>query len=511
MGTRYRRNNGVTPGNRSASRPIGFVGDRSALAPDRSNSTNRFAERSSSKLSNKQAPESKEGGATDKKKIIVVDTSVLVHDPESLDILRCDDAILSVPWTVLEELDQLKNKPDIGWDAREVIKKLEHLARSEDGCFRIEAKPSRKHFRNDLQKNKADHQIIATARALQAGANGKHEVLLMSRDTIVRVLARELGIRAEDYPHNQVNAVFHSSLKRINVPEETIPRPGETFELNHRNSEPLQYNEGVVCWSKSGAQWEESFAALFKADHFKMIPFDISACGLRPFVLESNGNGSDKENPQNKGSRQNWSQHVALAQVLDPKISLVFLQGGAGTGKTLIALAGALEQRRHYTNIVIARPMVHLEDRDEIGFLPGGLEEKMAPWVEPILQAFSFLGGIKPENRDLIAKLQENKKIIIKPLDYIRGETYHKSFMVIDEAQNLTPHQVKTIITRAGTNTKMVFTGDLGQIDRNRRLDRKSSGLAYAMSKMANQSMVGICNFKDTVRSPLAGLAEELL
>jgi PhoH-like ATPase len=143
--------------------------------------------------------------------------------------------------------------------------------------------------------------------------------------------------------------------------------------------------------------------------------------------------------------------------------------------------------------------------------LPGGLEQKMAPWIEPILQAFSFLGSLKPENGDLITRLQENKKIVIKPLDYIRGETYHKSFIVIDEAQNLTPHQVKTIITRAGTDTKMVFTGDLGQIDRNRRLDRKTSGLAYAMSKMANQSMVGIVNFKDTVRSPLASLAEELL
>lgn len=450
-------------------------------------------------------------GEVGKKKIIVVDTSVLVHDPESLDILRSDDTILAVPWTVLEELDQLKNKPNIGWDAREVIMKLEDLARSVDGRFRIESKPSRKHFRNDLQKDKADHQIIATARSIQASGNGDYEVLLMSRDTIVRVLARELGISAEDYPHNQVNAVFHSCLKRINVPEEIIPLIGNRFELKCRNSEPLQYNEGVVCWSKVGVQWEESFAALFKADHFRMIPPDIAAFGLRPFALESNGNGTEKEKLQGKGNRQNWSQHVALAQVLDPEISLVFLQGGAGTGKTLIALAGALEQRRHYTNIVIARPMVHLEDRDEIGYLPGGIEEKMAPWIEPILQAFSFLGGLKPENRDLIAKLQENKKIIIKPLDYIRGETYHKSFIVIDEAQNLTPHQVKTIITRAGTNTKMVFTGDLGQIDRSRRLDRKTSGLAYAMNKMANQDIVGIVNFKETVRSPLAGLAEELL
>jgi PhoH-like ATPase len=445
------------------------------------------------------------------KKTIVLDTSVLVHDPESLEILRSNGSILVVPWVVLEELDQLKNKPNIGPDAREVIRTIEDLAQNDANGFKIEPRPSNKYFKNDLQKDKADHQIIATARALQAGSNQKTDVILMTRDTIVRVLARELGIRTEDYPYNQVNAVFHSCLKRINVPEGILSHGGDTFEHDCRNVEPMQHNEGVVCWSKTGSDWEESFAALFKGDHFRIIPPEIEALGLRPFTLESNGNGSDKSKSHGKENRKNWSQYVALAQLLDPDINLVFLQGGAGTGKTLIALAGALEQRRKYNNIVIARPMVHLEDRDEIGYLPGCLEQKMAPWIEPILQAFSFLGGLKPENADLITRLQENKKIVTKPLDHIRGETYHKSFIVIDEAQNLTPHQVKTIITRAGLNTKMVFTGDLGQIDRNRRLDRKTSGLAYAMSKMANQGLVGIVNFKDTVRSPLAGLAEELL
>jgi len=453
----------------------------------------------------------KEDGECGGKKIIVLDTSVLVHDPESLDMLRNDDTVLAVPWIVLEELDQLKNKPNIGWDAREVIRKIEELAQSDTDGFKIEPKPTSKYFRNDLQKDKADHQIIATARALQVGANCKNEVRLMSRDTIVRVLARELGIKAEDYPYNQVNAVFHSGLKRINVPAEILSDARNAFEYGCNGLEPMQQNEGIVCWSRNGADWEESFAALFKGDHFRIIPSDVEALGLRPFTLDPNGNGVDKEKSHSRDSRKNWPQYIALAQVLDPEISLVFLQGGAGTGKTLIALAGALQQRKKYTNIVIARPMVHLEDRDEIGYLPGDLQQKMAPWTEPILQAFSFLGSLKPENENLINRLQENKKIIIKPLDYIRGETYHKSFIVIDEAQNLTPHQVKTIITRAGTNTKMVFTGDLGQIDRSRRLDRKTSGLAYAMNKMANQSIVGIVNFKDTVRSPLASLAEELL
>ena len=511
MSFRHRFSGSLTQENRVRSQFDGVVGDKSGLPPAHSDKADRLRKRPTFGNSGKRMEKPKESREDTAKKIIVLDTSVLVHDPESLELLRSDDTILAIPWIVLEELDQLKNKPNIGWDAREVIKRIEELARNETDWFKIEPKPSGKYFKNDLQKEKADHQIIATARALQARPNSNTEILLMSRDTIVRVLARELGIRAEDYPYNQVNAVFHSCLKRINVPERIFSQTGDTFEHDCKNLEPMQHNEGVVCWSKRGGDWEESFAALFKGDHFKIVASEIEALGLRPFTLDSNGNGADKERSHSRENRKNWSQYIALAQVLDPEISLVFLQGGAGTGKTLIALAGALEQRKKYTNLVIARPMVHLEDRDEIGFLPGDLEQKMAPWIEPILQAFSFLGGIKPENRDLIARLQENKKIIIKPLDYIRGETYHKSFMVIDEAQNLTPHQVKTIITRAGSNTKMVFTGDLGQIDRNRRLDRKTSGLAYAMNKMANQSVVGIVNFKDTVRSPLAGLAEELL
>jgi PhoH-like ATPase len=511
MSFKYRFSGGLTQGNRFRSQPNGTVGDKSGLIPAYPDSASRFHTRPSSKHSKKRVEHPVEFGEASEKNIIVLDTSVLVHDPESLDILRSDDSTLVVPWIVLEELDQLKNKPNIGWDAREVIRKIEDLAQTDPNYFKIEPKPSNKYFKNDLQKDKADHQIIATARALQIGSDRKTEVLLMSRDTIVRVLARELGIKTEDYPYNQVNALFKSCFKRINVPSGILSQNGDTFRHSLQDLEPMQHNEGVVCWSKTNGDWEESFAALFKGDHFKIVPSDIEALGLRPFSLDSNGNGADKDKSHGRDNRKNWSQYVALAQVLDPAINLVFLQGGAGTGKTLIALAGALEQRKKYTNIVIARPMVHLEDRDEIGFLPGGLEEKMGPWTEPILQAFSFLASVKPENGDLIARLQENKKIIIKPLDYIRGATYHKSFIVIDEAQNLTPHQVKTIITRAGSNTKMVFTGDLGQIDRNRRLDRKTSGLAYAMNQMANQGMVGIVNFKDTVRSPLASLAEELL
>ncbi len=399
MSFRHRFSGSLAQVNRFRSQFDGVVGPKSGLAPVESHKTNRLRKRSGLQDSRHRIDKARESVEHHEQKIIVLDTSVLVHDPESLEILRNDDSILAIPWVVLEELDQLKNKPNIGWDAREAIKRIEELAQNDTDWFKIEPKPSGKYFKNNLQKDKADHQIIATALALQASHDSKNEVLLMSRDTIVRVLARELGISTEDYPYNQVNAVFHSCLKRINVPPEIFSHRGDAFEHDCKNLEPMQHNEGVVCWSKMAGNWEESFAALFKGDHFKIIPSDIEALGLRPFSLESNGNGMDKDKSHGRDHRKNWSQYIALAQILDPEINLVFLQGGAGTGKTLIALAGALEQRKKYTNIVIARPMVHLEDRDEIGFLPGGLEQKMAPWIEPILQAFSFLGGLKPEQR----------------------------------------------------------------------------------------------------------------
>jgi PhoH-like ATPase len=413
MSFRHRFSNCLAQDNRFRCKPDGVVKPKSGLAPVESNKNNRLRKRPGLGDAKQQVHRTRESREHHEQKIIVLDTSVLVHDPESLEILRSDDSILAIPWIVLEELDQLKNKPNVGWDAREAIKRIEELAQNSTDWFKIEPKPSGRYFRNNLQKDKADHQIIATALALQTSHGPKHEVLLMSRDTIVRVLARELGIRTEDYPYNQVNAMFHSCLKRINVPGEIVRHRRGIFEHDCRNLEPMQHNEGVVCWSRMEGDWEESFAAIFKEDHFKIIPSDTEALGLKPFSLESNANGTDKDKSQGRDNRKNWSQYIALAQILDPEISLVFLQGGAGTGKTLIALAGALEQRRKYTNIVIARPMVHLEDRDEIGFLPGGLEQKMAPWIEPILQAFSFLEGLRPENRDLISRLQENKKIII--------------------------------------------------------------------------------------------------
>lgn len=473
----------------------------------------------SAHLPNEQTvPEEKPG-----KKIIVLDTSVLIHDPEALDILRQDgNTVLIIPWVVLEELDQLKSKPNVGPDAREAIRRIEDLSQNGDESFRIVEIPTSKYFK-ELQKTKADHQIIATARALQATSDHESEVVLMSMDTIVRVIGRELGINTEDYPYDQVDQTFSTELQELHLYEgdDIFPLSSdEEFSCKDHGLE-INCNDGVLCWSHEGdsENWGPKFAAIYKGeDSFRAIALNKKVFGLEPYSLE-NGNGN---------GQRNWSQYVAMAQLLDPKIKLVFLQGSAGTGKTLIAMASGLEQKRNYHHILVARPAVHLDDQDTLGFLPGDINAKLAPWMGPIEQALFFLQGLNDKNWKFIERMkgtkedtgkndkkldepqkEERESIIIKSLDYIRGETFHNYYIVVDEAQNLTPHQIRTIITRVGNNTKMVFTGDLGQIDRSRRLDRKTSGLAYAMSKMANHPLVAIVNFKEPVRSELVKLAEE--
>lgn len=430
---------------------------------------------------------------------IVVDTNVLVHDPSCIEALRENGNILVIPWVVTLELDRLKEKPDIGLDAREATVKIEEIRKHGDDSLIILRNPSFKNL-GDLDKKVPDHQIIATAKTLMQKGIFEN-VRLISRDRTVRILARELGLQAEDYSRDQV-AMPQYCLKELNVPANRISLTLSTFQCKLKEEEKIGENEGVVCFSDFDPnstikrEWGKSFAAVRKGERFQIVSPDINALGLKPFSL--NGNG------------ENWYQHIALFQLLDQATELVFLQGGAGSGKTLLALASAIEQRKLYRQIIVTRPMIHLEDEDRMGFLPGDEHQKMSPWLRPIMQALNFLKNLEGRNnKDLIAKLLEEKKIDFESLDYVRGMTYYKTFMIVDEAQNLTPHQVKTIITRAGLNTKLVFTGDLGQIDRRRRLDVKSSGLAHAIARLGNHPRVGVTTFKETVRSPLASLAEE--
>lgn len=426
-------------------------------------------------------------------KAFVVDTNVLVHDPNSIDKLREGGNTLFIPWVVTLELDRLKEKPDIGWDAREAIKRIEQIRKSKDDSLQVFQHPSFKDLRN-LDKKVADHQIIATAKTLQR-ENRFGRVEIVSRDHTVRILSRELGLEAEDYLTNQVT-VQKRCMQELNVPARQIDHDRFSYQPYQEKFPDIEENEGAVCFSDDTGEWRKSIVAIRKGDNFRIIRRDITAAGVVPYSLNDSG--------------PNWDQYLALEQLLDPEINLVFLKGGSGSGKTLLALASAIEQRSRYRQIIVTRPMIPLEDENRMGFLPGDEKDKMSPWLRPVIQAFDFLKNINGgDNKSIIADLIEKKKIDFESLDYIRGMTYYKNLLIVDEAQNLTPHQVKTIITRAGMHTKLIFTGDLGQIDRRKMLDERSNGLAYAIAKMSNHPYVGVTTFKDTVRSPLACLAEE--
>lgn len=401
------------------------------------------------------------------------------------------------------ELDRKKNNRDIGRDARESIRKIENLHKNNHPRFKIVqtsdwSDPRLQH----LQKVENDHQIIVLAHNLMVSGDFK-EVKLISFDTTVRILGRDLGIITEEYESDTVR-IDETKLKEIEIPSDMIVRGTDSYEFTLPSMDDYSENEGVVCWSdwngnlepSNTTKWGAQFTAIKKGESFHVVDNNISLMSLIPYSM-------------NGGS--NWEQYIAMKQLLDPSIKLSFLIGGAGTGKTVLALAAALEMRSDYRNILVTRPMIPLEDEDRLGFLPGDINDKMSPWLKPIWRSLSFIGHQDKKNQGIIQRVRERNKLEIEPLDYIRGMTFVRDILIIDEAQNLTPHQIKTIITRAGKGAKLIFTGDLGQIDRKKKINADSCGLAYASVKMANQPMVSVTHFKETVRSPLAHLAERLL
>ncbi|MBF0234867.1 MAG: PhoH family protein [Desulfamplus sp.] len=490
------------------------------------------------------------------KKTAIIDTSTLVHDPSCIDHLIDNKILACIPWVVLEELDGLKRRTDVGFDAREAIRNIETLRRNRSPYLKIVKEMSWTGI-EFLDHGNNDHKIIAAANAVKSQFEN---VELISKDSMMRIKIRELGFKAGDYYKDQAKTDTDKDLPRVEVKISEIDKDTFTFSYNARKHGDIGFNQGVVCVSDwkgdfkrpdETCRWSEQFVAVRIDDHFRIVPNNIQAFGIRPYGGPDDDNKSSKYGRNHNSSRnseqgrlyqqentnpsdrsqtsdisqqsgrthgathsnqpQNWPQTLALFQLGRQDLSLIFLEGGAGTGKTLIALAAALENRRDYRQILITRPMVHLEDTDNMGFLPGDIREKMDPWLRPIWQNLSVLKELNSEHVQLIDKMLLDKKIDIEPLDYIRGTTFWKSLLIIDEAQNLTPHQMKTIITRAGMGTKIIFTGDLDQIDRKRRLDRLSSGLAYAISRLSGQKLVASIKFQTSVRSELAKLGVEML
>ena len=436
-------------------------------------------------------------------KIFVLDTSVLLHDFDS--ISNFDEHSVAIPITVLEELDKFKVGNDTkNFSAREVIRFIDRLSGSGSlqewiplgpglGNFKIimEHSPVQLNAEEIYGAYKNDHKIINAALHLKEKEKRK-SVILVTKDINLRIKSKALGLVAEDYQTGKVHSdeIRASSTYNIDGLESTYIR-----EIFTKGSVPEDGNLGEkkevngYYILKNG---KTSALAFYNhlTDRVDRIEKEF-IYGIKP---------------------KNAEQAFALHALLNNDIKLVALQGVAGTGKTLLALAAALEQQKLYNQVILARPIVPLSNK-EIGFLPGDANDKIGPYMEPLWDNLKFIKSQFGENEKkhkAIMEMQDSGKIIITPLAFIRGRSLSNIMFIIDEAQNLTPHEVKTIITRAGENTKIVFTGDVHQID-TPYLDENSNGLAYLIDRLKGESLFAHVKLEKGVRSELANLANDLL
>lgn len=436
-------------------------------------------------------------------KIFILDTNVILHDHTC--IYQFEDNDIVLPITVLEELDKFKRGNDlINYQAREFVRLLDEIVGDElfnggkplgtnMGKLRIETgKPFSEELKNSFREDIPDHHILAIAE-WTAAKYPDRKTVLVSKDINLRMKAKSLGIQAEDYKTDQIHDI-NLLDKTVDTYDDFSPELIE--RLYHEGSVALSdftwshIPEANECFILRGNS--SSVLARYNATTKRIVRIEKkTAYGIKP---------------------RNAEQTFSLEVLGDPDIKLVALTGKAGTGKTLLALAAALEQHTHFDQILLARPIVALSNRD-LGFLPGDAMEKINPYMQPL---FDNLGVIKhvfnarsPEYQR-IEELQKEDRLVITPLAYIRGRSLSNVYFIIDEAQNLTPHEIKTIITRAGEGTKMIFTGDLQQID-SPYLDMRSNGLSYLTERMRNQEIFAHINLLKGERSYLAELASNLL
>ena len=440
---------------------------------------------------------------TSKSKIFILDTNVILHDHTCIYQFQDNDIIL--PITVLEELDKFKRGNDlINYQAREFVRVLDEIVGDElfnggkslgkgKGKLRIETgKPFSDELKASFREDIPDHRILAIAQHTFK-AYPKRKTILVSKDINLRMKAKSLGIPAEDYKTDQVTDenVLDKTLRTFENFDDNLI--GMLYEQGSMEVEKLKLDfkpEANECFILKGNN--SSVLARFDAKTERVLRVEKKpAYGIKP---------------------RNAEQTFSLSVLMDPDIQLVALTGKAGTGKTLLALAAAIELHKSFDQILLARPIVALSNRD-LGYLPGDASEKINPYMQPLFDNLSVIKHVfNPRSQEYlrIEELQKDEKLVITPLAYIRGRSLSNSFFIIDEAQNLTPHEIKTIITRAGEGTKMVFTGDLQQID-SPYLDMKSNGLAYMTDRMRNQELFAHINLVKGERSYLAELASDLL
>lgn len=429
-------------------------------------------------------------------KIKVLDSSAIISDPFCFK--NFGSATVCIPITVIEELDKIKSRTgEASVMARRFIKELDSISSGSIlGFPGIEIGEGRlvisfnysKNFDTlcggSLQFTENDNRILSSCLAIQEGSPHS-EVSLVTEDRNLRLKARFLNLSSHGAPVTDCNTV--SDVTCIPDVPEGIVR--ELFESSEGiNSSILDINPSPnKCFIlKNGTT--SALAKCVKDNLVRVRKKD--ACNI---------------------VSRNVEQTFAFDALLDPNVSLVALTGKAGTGKTLLALAASLEQRSRYRQILLARPIAPLGK--DIGYLPGDVNEKIKPYMQPLFDNLAVIKhGFKDnsEQQHLFSKLIEQEKLVIEPLAYIRGRSISKVFLIVDEAQNLSPSEIKTIVTRAGENTKVVFTGDTHQVD-SCGLDRDSNGLSYLIRKFSGQSLFSHITLTRGERSELATLAAELL
>lgn len=437
------------------------------------------------------------------KKIFVLDTNVLLHDYRCIYNFEENDIV--IPIVVLEELDHFKKGSDlINFQAREFVRELDKIAGDlllskgislgmSKGNLIIETGNVSTLVKDTFQENTPDHRILSTADFVRK-KNPGYTVILITKDINLRMKAKSLGIQAEDYENDKVQniAELFKNITTIDGVEDALI--SGLYE-NHLGIPVAEFNFEQAPTAHQYFIMKSRKASVLA--HFDPINNVINR------VEKQSAYGIDPRNAE---------QTFSIDALLRPEIQLVALTGKAGTGKTLLALAAALQQKKEFQQIFLARPIVPLANKD-LGYLPGDVNDKIGPYMQPLYDNLSVIKHkFKQQSPEYnkIEELQKTEKLVITPLAYIRGRSLSNIFFIVDEAQNLTPHEVKTIITRAGEGTKIVFTGDVEQID-SPYLDMQSNGLSYLSDKMKGQNLFAHVNLVKGERSYLAELASNLL
>ena len=438
------------------------------------------------------------------KKNFVLDTNVILHDYECLEKFEEND--IYIPITVLEELDKFKKGSEqINHNARAFARFLDSLESESfftagaplgEGRGRLYIKiDGLEHpvVRKAFSERIADHRILSCALTLNTEQKDE-PTILVTKDVNLRVKARALGMQAEDYINDKVptRSLFDAAH------EEYTDIPAELIDTIYSRTEGIAVEE-LDFYSK--LQPNQCF--ILKSDRNSVM------VRYNPF----SGRVTNVDKVTRSGiTPRNAEQAFAFDVITDPNVKLVGLTGKAGTGKTLLALAAALSMRESYQQILLARPIVALANKD-LGYLPGDEKQKITPYMQPLFDNLNFIKNqLRAGSAEVraIEEMQHDNRLVIEALAYIRGRSLSDSLLIVDEAQNLTPHEVKTIITRAGENTKVVLTGDVEQID-SPYLDAESNGLAYMIDKMTGQQLFAHVNLIRGERSELSEIASNLL